>query len=371
MERIACHGRSVSEVEHTLGDFHLSVERRAGDAEPVLRIVVHGEGARLELAPSKALALIALSFDGDEVFWDPPFSSLPDPATVDLRRAVAIHGAPVPGSEWLRWFGGGIELLGLDHWGMFDGAERPLHGNVTLIPVETIEVEKQGGAIAIVGVLEVADPLAVIPPLDAPRYYRVVRRVTLDPAARAVHLTDTITNISTTARTPDWGYHIQFRPEPVCRFEVPADEVYPRRKRGSGEAVDLRWRPARDPAVREERGYVHRGVRYDAAFPDGTPACGARLTYPGGAAVECLLPPAPYVLAWFSCGGAHDPAFAEPDSHPPQPLFDRPWDGVGPEIGASDLDHGSDGDPAVNATTLEPGESLTLQILVRRLRATE
>jgi len=66
-------------------------------------------------------------------------------------------------------------------------------------------------------------------------------------------------------------------------------------------------------------------------------------------------------MSWFSCGGAEDDEFLLPDG---SKWLHRNWDGVGPEIGASPLDHDGDVDPEVEVSELDPGESTSLNILI-------
>jgi xylulokinase len=62
-----------------------------------------------------------------------------------------------------------------------------------------------------------------------------------------------------------------------------------------------------------------------------------------------------------AAAGAGDNEFLWPDGS--KWLF-KNWDGVGPEFGASDLDHKGNTDKSVNIDKLESGESVTLNILI-------
>ena len=46
----------------------------------------------------------------------------------------------------------------------------------------------------------------------------------------------------------------------------------------------------------------------------------------------------------------------------PVKLLTKNWDGIGPEIGASDLDHNENTDPAISADTLKPGEKMSINL---------
>jgi hypothetical protein len=188
----------------------------------------------------------------------------------------------------------------------------------------------------------------------------VVKRIELPADRDSLLLTDTVENVSDRTLFPDWGYHVQLRPRPGSRFIIPSESAAPR---GGGELPDdfQVWHAAPNPPHRQERGFVHKGVDCSHAFPDGTPAFEARLNHPDGSGVRCLLPPSPYVMSWFSCGGAGDDEFLWPDG---SQWLHRNWDGVGPEIGASALDHDGDVDPEVSVPMLAPGETTILHMVI-------
>jgi hypothetical protein len=66
-------------------------------------------------------------------------------------------------------------------------------------------------------------------------------------------------------------------------------------------------------------------------------------------------------MSWFSCGGADSDEFLMPDG---SKWLHRNWHGVGPEIGASALDHDGDVDPNAVVNELAPSESTVLNIVV-------
>lgn len=68
-------------------------------------------------------------------------------------------------------------------------------------------------------------------------------------------------------------------------------------------------------------------------------------------------------LSWFSAGGKGSLEFALPES-PDESLIPVPWDGMGPEIGVSPLDHDGNFDPQIAHPPLAPGEKLALYFRV-------
>lgn len=351
-----------------LGAYRVELNHHSDDPAKVRRITVHATDCTVEIAPSKGLSLRSARFGGRDVFWELPLPSLPDPEQIDLAGSVWIAGNEHPGVAWVRYFAASIELLGLDHWGMHDRQGATLHGNASMVPVERVTCSEEDGVLEISGEFHIVDPVKVLPEPAHKPYYRITKTIRIDAAERTLYQCDRITNLSDVARTPDWGYHVQLRPESGSRFLVPARSTHPRRSPDERLPADAdTWRPVADPGTRRERGYVHRDVLQAAAFPDGSPGVETLLLHPDGTGVACTIPPAPYTLSWFSAGGAHDPTFSVPTGPDGalEPVFERNWDGVGPEIGASALDADGDVDPAVVPKRLESGDSLDLQLLLR------
>ena len=368
---IECHGASAPKAwDAQVGSYRVGLNHHPIDPRNVRRITVRSgdDDCIVEIAPSKGLSLRSARFGDRELLWELPLANLPDPEMIDLAGTVWIRGAARPGAAWVRYFAAGIELLGLDHWGMYDGQGATLHGNASMIPVRYAVFREGSGAIEVSGEFHIADPVAVLPEPTRSPYYRVGRTIRIDATRRTIYQCDRITNLSDDPRTPDWGYHVQLRPEPGSRYLVPARSTHPRRSPDERPPADAdTWRPVADSRTRRERGYVHRDVLQAAAFPDGSPGVETLLLHPDGTGVACTIPPAPYTLSWFSSGGAHDPNVSLPTGPGGAlvPVFERNWDGVGPEIGASALDADGDVDPAVAPRRLEPGDYLDLQLLLR------
>jgi len=339
----------------------------SGDPDSVYRLYIEREGCSIELCPSKGLSVRDTTLSGKQIFWDAPLPNLPNPEEIDLAGEMVIDGTPLPGYTWVAYFAAHVEMLGLKNWGMAmntPGKElHCLHGNASMIPIEELTVELSNGGAVIQGSFFIRDANGCWPPSDLPPLFKVTKRIVLPPDRDTLLLSDTIENVSDKTLFPDWGYHVQLRPEPRCRFTIPSESALPR---GGGNLPDdyQIWHEAPDPPKREEKGFIHKGNRYEGRFPDGSPGCETLLTYSDGSGIRCLLPPSPYVMSWFSCGGADDDEFLWPDG---SKWLHRNWDGVGPEIGASSLDHDGDTDPGVIVEELKPGETTVLNILIEPL----
>ena len=334
-----------------------------GDPESVHRLYIERKGCCIEICPSKGLSVRDAYLNNRRMFWNPPLTRLPDPEEIDLSGEILLNGIPTPGMKWVEYFAAHIEMLGLCNWGMpirKAGGLLPLHGNVSSIPVENVLTSINKGGAVVKGSFQVFNADSVHPRADETPLFQVEKRIELPADREAILLRDIITNVSSETLVPDWGYHVQLRPEPGCRFHIPSADAA---LRGGGmmpQDYEI-WNEAADTPIRQERGVVHKGVRYEARFPDDSPACETLLTYADGSGIRCLIPPSPYVLSWFSCGGAGGNEFLRTDG---SKWLETNWDGVGPEFGASSLDHDGDGDPAVRTDALEPGESTRLNILV-------
>ena len=335
-----------------------------GDPDSVYRLYIEREGCSVELCPSKGLSVRDTTLSERQIFWDAPLPNLPDPLDINLAGDMLINDNPMPGSTWVAYFAAHVEMLGLKNWGMACKSDETellcLHGNASMIPIKELTVELSNGGAVIQGSFFIRDANGCWPPSGLPPLFKVTKRIELLPGRNSLLLTDTIKNVSDKALFPDWGYHVQLRPEPGCRFTIPSESALPR---GGGRLPDdyQLWHEAPNPPKREERGFIHKGIRYAARFPDGSPGCETLLTYPDGSGIRCLLPPSPYLMSWFSCGGADDDEFLWPDG---SKWLHRNWDGVGPEIGASSLDHDGNTDPGVTVEELKPGESTLLNILI-------
>lgn len=378
-EGIECSGvlKERRQIEDE-NEFRLELLHHPRDAREVNRIRVTGNKLSVELLPSKGLAIGEASFDGNPFFWEPPLDGLPDPLELDPDRSLLINGEPVEGIGFLEGFTGGIEMLGLLNWGMpFRNEETgrllPLHGDVSLIPVPAVTAHIFEGGVLIEGNLEIRDPGSA-EERQGPWYkrgkivYKLSRRILIDRGTAGFYIVDSILNVSSADAKPDWGYHVQLRPEIGARFLVPSREIHPR----GGEELpgDFEiWKVQEDPGPRIERGYIHRRLLRQEGLLGGSPGITSLLSYPDGRGIAVTLPPSPFVLSWFSSGGEDATEFMAPggDGNPPRKIYSGPWNGVGPEIGASALDHDGMEDRSITARLLSPGEKLELSMKLEML----
>jgi hypothetical protein len=246
----------------------------------------------------------------------------------------------------------------------------PIHGFVSLIPVPEVRVTFTDTQVNVSGAFEVYDeqgPEGEVWYRRGQLVYEVTRTVILKAGSPSILLRDTIANRTDHSLTPDWGYHVQLRPVDGARYLVPARS----REGRSGEPLPPEhevWHSAKNPRSREEKGIIHYGLQAQAGLLDGRPGVKTLLRYPDGSGIQVVLPLSPFFLSWFSCGGQGDTTICLPASDGSlNSLFQEAWDGVGPEIGASALDHDGRTDPDVQAVSLAPGETLQLSLLFEPL----
>ena len=353
-----------------LADSTIEIVRSQHDDPGVRRLLLTmSEDIRVELLPTKGLSVGEFRVGGRQVFWDPPFDRIVDPDELDLSGSMLINGEEMPGFRWVENFTGGVELLGLQNWGMpavhpETGELLPIHGTASNVPVDSVECSVAGSAIVIKSTFMVRDGISHEGQDSRPWYERgtpvweVARTVKVRRGPEvSMTILDAITNHSNEPGTPDWGYHIQFRAEDGARMVIPSGAVS---VRGGGDLPqDFEvWRGGEPTADRQERGYILKGCPAHR-HPDLERVINGEVRYREGARVDFSIPAAPYVLSWFSSGGSGCGEFALPEN-PEANFMKKPWDGLGPEIGASALAHDGDVDPSVPIPILRPGETITL-----------
>ncbi len=349
------------------------------DPPGVYRLYLERKGISIELCPTKGLSIRDMRVSGKDIFWESPHSNLPDPEEINLEASMLIKGKRVPGTAWMVHFVAGVEMMGLMNWGMpytddVNGDILTIHGNASMIPVEEVTVDFSGGGVIVEGSFHIYDANSVWPiPENKAPLYRITKRIEMLKDRNALYLTDVIENVTQTSLCPDWGYHVQLRPENGCQYIIPSRSV---EARGGGSLFENHeiWHPAIDTLKRETWGVIHKDISLQGAFPDGNSGFESLLSYPDGSGIRCLLPPSPYVMSWFSSGGAFSDEFLIPSESPggkDQPWLFRNWDCLGPEIGASALDHDDDTDPDVMVSTLLPGQSMKINLLIEPLNNVE
>lgn len=366
--------RTGAENELSLGNFTAQIGRNDSDAPDVRRIIVSTRsGYVLDLLPSKGLSVGRFKTPKGDVFWNIPVRGLVSPESFDPLAPMLVNGQVVKSLRWIENFAGAIELLGLSNWGMpvkdpDSDTILPLHGEASQIPVQTCEILADDRFFGAVASYEVRDRWWTDPEYaDRPWYRRgnplwtITRHVVLDTDKRQLQVLDAIRNDGSRRRRPDWGYHVQLRPEAGGKYVIPSRKTVGRFGGAVPEDFQV-WRPAPDPTIRTERGYIHSGVEA-VSDPVGGKAVQTWAEYPTLPTVRVTMPLAPYMLSWFSCGGTGGKEFDRPEN-PDGRYMAVGWDGFGPEFGASPLDHDGAGDPTVAEPELEPGETRLLHIAV-------
>ena len=257
-----------------LENFYLCCSHIQGDPKKVFRIYIESPcGLDLEITPSKGMSLRDCSYQNRQMFWESPMENLPDPEQVDIMSTVICDGTPVPGLGWIRYFASHVEMLGLHNWGMNrtgkNGKMYGLHGNVSNIPVKTVMAETLPDRLRLTGSFDVYSTDDIFPHPGTCPIYRITKQIDIFSNDPAIFQIDTIQNLTEETLIPDWGYHVQLRPEQGCRYLIPAKSVEER----FGESVPdnhNQWDTAAIESIREERGYIYKGLLVESAFSDGT-----------------------------------------------------------------------------------------------------
>ena len=365
--------RTGDPARRKLGGIVAETYRGAGDAADVRRLRISWEEGELELLPTKGLTVGELRHGEWVPFWKPVVSGIISPDEEDLLGAMLINGERVASMRWLENFAGCIELLGLCNWGMAhrppdSDATLPLHGEASHVPVEEVAIAADERYAVVEAPFEVRHAWWNDPDRSRPWYrrgvrrWRVVRTIIIDTNGGIMHLVDEITNVGSEPAVPDWGYHYQFRAADGARLLIPGERVEGRFGGKVPEHFEA-WQPSPDPGVRYERGYIHKGVPIESSLL-GTEAVRGAAIYPDGPATLFTMPASAYTLSWFSCGGQGSLEFAFPE-RPEESAIPVPWDGMGPEIGASALDHDGNVDPHITHRPIGPGETETLYSSLR------
>jgi len=362
----------------------VSLDQREGDPDGVNRIQVRWGDIDAEILPSKGFSVGQVAYRGVPIFWESPLDLLPVPALVDPEAPLLVNGSPLEGFGWIRGFTGGVEMLGLLNWGLplrtSDDRFLGLHGAAANIPVRETTVQVREEELRITASFEVRDRTARAAAKEQPWYevgdpvYRVKKNLIFRQQLSGFLLHDEIANLTAVRQNPDWGYHVQLKPQPGSRYLVPSRERHLRGGEETGPNDEV-WTPVEPERERVERGVVHRQLTRKPRILDGEPGVLTLLSHPDGSGVEVILPPAAYVMSWFSAGGAGSDEFMIPPSSAsggrPLRILNKDWNGAGPEIGASDLDHGSYIDPEVPGESLAPGESMSIRMRFCCLTAEE
>ena len=351
----------------------ISVEliHEKNDPVSVNRIVIKNESLVVEILPSKGLSVGQAWNNEKPIFWE-PIIGMPDPDLLDLNSdEVAINGEPHPGFTFLKTFNGGVELYGLNNWGMpkvdKNGKLLPIHGETSNIPVEevaltinekekTVEVKGEFFYNSFEGDLQ--KPWY----LRGEKLIKVSRSIIVKQGiSPAIEIIDTFENIGDLPFFIDWGYHITFASEKGARLIIPSKIAENRSGGKLPEDIET-WHPAPNPEIRTEIGIIHKDLKKFAE--NKTIQNKVLINRPNLGNLLVSFKPAPYTQSWMCNGGANSSEFTLTKTG--EPLFHKNWDGMGIEIGASALDHNGNTDSAVPvAKPLQPKEKFTTQISIK------
>ena len=367
-----CH-QSLSEGgrKADLNGYRIHLYHNKQDPVNVNRLQISRGSDMIELQPTKGLSFGRIMLEGRDLLWDPPIG-LPDPDRLDLwSDEIAINSTPVAGATFLKTFAGGIEMYGLRNWGMMytaqNGVLYPLHGETSNIPVESVRVRKYRDGISLIGSYlyrTFQDQKSNKPWYKRGRaLFKVTRNIFLQPGFCGVEFTDEIRNITRQPRRLQWGYHFTFRPEEGSYITIPAKRSG---NRGGGQPRENFnvWPPPHNPEKRTEEGVILKGLQSEKGVisPDKRSVT-ATIHYPDSGKTALSFLPAPYVQTWMSVGEATEFTYQDGD-----PVFNKPWNGIGIEIGSDALDHDGNTDPDIPVTNiLQPGASLHLPFRLEKI----
>lgn len=366
---VTLHCRDIKRNEKWHDRFHgkgFSLFQEPGDPAGVSRLLIQCGELEAVLFPSKGLSLGQVFYKGKPAFWEAP-CELPDPEALNLwSDEVCINGKPMPGFSYLPTFCAGIELYGLKNWGMprWDdntGELLPLHGETSNIPVAETHVEIDNTGVTVTASFIYHNMKGYGSTLwyaQGEPWYRVTKyfrfEISGDPR---VIIRDTFENISARSLTPDWGYHITFRPEDGSRLLV--GSKYREERSGGALPKDVEsWTPQTKTACREETGVIHKSL-IDFS-PDDKSNSFVLLKHTSGDGLLYRFPKSPYFQTWSCRGGAGSEEFTRKNG---ETLMKKNWDGLGIEIGSSPLDHNGNIDRSVEVQpSLLPDQQTTIEM---------
>lgn len=365
--------RTGDPISTRLGTVRVEISRDGGDDVDVRRVRLRWNGGGIELQPSKGLSIGPYTHRGWCPFWEPVVRAILSPDREDLTGPLLVHGEPVAGLRWIENFSGCVELLGLSNWGMPRNDEQtgktlPLHGEAARIPVDSISITVADALILVSSSFVLNSHWWREDSAPAPWYrrghpdWRITRTVLISTEHPGLQLVDTLENIGDRPAVPRWGYHIQLRTEPGSRLYIPSRTVETRGGETEPAPAFRLWHPAGAPTVREERGYVHKGLPTTPG-PFDTPVVQGTARYVAGPPTNFTIPAAAYTLSWFSCGGAGSLEFALPET-PRTSMTPYGWDGMGPEIGVDPLDHDGTIDADIEHQPVPPGGATRLYLRI-------
>ncbi len=360
--------------EFSLGKCYIRLFHNDDGPDSSNRVIMSNGGVSVELLPSKGLSLGQAWINKIPMFWDAP-TKMPDTEDIDLwSDEIRINGEKASGFTFLKTLMAGVELYGLQNWGMpveVDGKLYPIHGETSNIPVDEIIFGGNSDKSCWVEASFIYRSFGA--DISLPWYkrgkplYKVTKRVIIEYENTSVIVEDTIKNISENPLTPDWGYHITFRPEDGAKYLVPSRMVQERGDKKVTPEFET-WHKAKNEKKRCETGIIHKKLK-QTENNHGEKEIKSALIYPDLTGIVATTPPSPYFQTWFCCGGKGSNEFTNSEGNS---ILLKNWDGMGIEIGSSALDH--DG----NAETLDDykpvlkvGEQLSLKLKFQLLSGNE
>jgi hypothetical protein len=338
---ITLHCKDIGRNEKLQGSFHdrgFRLFHEPGDPGGVSRLLIRCGELEAVLFPSKGLSLGQVLYKGKPVFWEAP-NALPDPEALNLwLDDVCIGGKPMQGFSYLPTFCAGIELYGLKNWGMprrdrRNGELMPLHGETSNIPVAEamLDIDHTGVTVAASFIYrDMKGSKGSLWYTQGEPWFRVYKFFRIENGSHErVIIRDTFENISDLSLTPDWGYHVTFRPEAGSRLLLGSKH---REERSGGTLPDdlESWTPQTKMARREETGIIHKELMDFS--PEEKRSSFVLLKHTNGEGLIYKFPKSPYFQTWSCRGGAGSDEFTLKNG---ETLLKRNWDGLGIEIGSS------------------------------------
>lgn len=356
---------SFSSVIYSHDLFQVEVMHKPCDPESVRRILLTNSKLKVEILPSKGMSIGEAFYQDIPFFWDPPQSSLLAKDSFDFNAPFMVRGQENTGLRWIEAFTGGVELLGLSNWGLpreDKGVVYGLHGEASNISVNNFDIVFEPEFAQVKASFLVYDwDERGYPAKNQEPIYKVTRTIRIQKHGKGLELFDGIENISPQQRVPQWGYHIQLRPQAGAELISNSASVENRKAEALSETYNV-WQAVADGENRIEKGAIHQGLAY--VEKNGLECVRPLLKYRDNSGIVMHLPRSPFYLSWLSAGGAGTDEFCYPANEfgEYEPLLTKSWDGIGPEIGVDALDHDGRTDPNVPVVSLEPNQSLQLYL---------
>lgn len=381
LQQFTFTGCAIAEQTHAFGDTQLAITKAPNDAENTCRLWLKAGELSVELLPSKGLSIGQAFYGTQAFFWEPPISGLSNPDTVDFFAPLMIAGKQTIYRAWAGYFMGGVEMLGLKNWGLPESDEfghmLPLHGEVSNLASAWFKVDVYEHGVEVTAHIPVYYAEAEHQTREFYKhFFTVVKKICVVKGQPSIYLVDQIINELPRPQKPSWGYHVQLRVEPECRYLIPSKQVAMRGGKPLPEDHET-YRYAQDPSVREEYGFIHKSLKTHQELPLGIRGVDTLMRYKDGSGIKVTLPHTAYLQTWMSSGGFDEKGFGNKSSlvwpatstQPARDILSAGWNGYGPEIGSSALDHDGNIDPEATHPLLAPQERVVIPMIFSLLDA--